>query len=236
MTIISHQGILLNSSLAVARANPNNKDRLEFFAQIAYPPEATEELVALMTSVTNGAPLGNFYKPVQPNGERRNKTTGAAAPIPGIPADWLIVRMTAAPTYAPAVVDIDGTVITGDTSRINSVFYPGKRVMVDCYAKAHTHKAGASIYVNITGIIAQGDGERLAIGSNPIGALQQYAKPGATNAALPGTNAQSNATAPQGSPFGGGNAAAATTATTAQSTNPFAQAAPAASANPFAAQ
>lgn len=243
MAVIEHQGILLSHALAAPRRNPNKKERIEYHASVAFPPEAQADLIGLLQSVTNGAPLSNFYLPVQRNDARKDSRTGQPNPIPGIPSDWLILRTSSSQSYAPACVNIDGTVLT-DAAQVSAAFYPGKKVMIDVYVKAVLgHAKGNSIYANLSGIIAQADGERLAIGRNTVGALQKYATPGAVSQAAPRTNAQTVATGPAGAanPF---NAApqtetgfpGATTAGTqpAQQANPFAQAASAASGNPFA--
>lgn len=243
MAVIQHQAILLDHSLAVARPNPNKKERVEHYANIAFPPAAQADILAALNAVANGIPLSNLHLPVQQNAHRKNQK-GVSTTVAGIPGDWLIMRVSTSPEYPPACVDADGTVITVP-QQINAVFYAGRKIMADVWFKLSApHQKGQTIFANIGGVIAQADGERLAIGRNPVGDLQRYAVPGAASTSAPGANAQTNATPPQANPFGGAAQPqthiqdnlgyAGDAGGPAKGDNPFAQAAGAASANPFA--
>ena len=234
MPVIQHQGILLDNTLAVARPNPNKRERIEHYANIAFPPAAGPEIQALLSAAANGVNLGNLYLPVVQNGARKNQK-GQSTTVAGIPDDWLIMRVSTSPEYPPARVDADGTVLTNPAD-VSRAFYAGRNVIADVWFKLSApHQKGQSIFANIAGVIAQANGQRLAIGRDTIGDLQRYAQPGAATQTVPGANAQTQAVAPQANPFG-----AATQQQSAQvqapatKADPFVQAAGAASANPFA--
>lgn len=223
MAITDHIAILAHSAL-VAKVKNKNNDRMEFYAVLAFPPSAANDLMSVFTDRTNGAPLGNFKISVSTNAQSKK-------PIAGVPGDWFVVR--SATQYAPFLSDVQGVQLDQDDvaqhGTIRQTFYAGKRVRASISAWSWVNKTGEhGLSLNLHGIMDAGvEGERLAIGNSAANAFAQHAKPNAQGAAdvLSNTPAAAPATA---NPFGGPQTAAASSA------NPFQQAAPAASTNPFA--
>jgi Protein of unknown function (DUF2815) len=224
MAITDHIAILAHSSLDVPRVNRLNPQKpASFYAQIAFPPSAASELAALAQAVAPGGNLAGLEVGVKTNG-------ALAKPLPGIPADWFVVRSST--QFAPYVADGAGNQLDQNNpathGMIKTQFYAGKKVRAALSAFAWTYAATGKrgISFNLNGVMAADEGERLNIGAGVVvNAFQQYADPSkaASNVVVPGANAQTVAATPAGNPFG--------TQTAAQ---PAAQ--PAASANPFAQQ
>jgi hypothetical protein len=212
--------ILAQSALATPVTNKIKASQpLEFYARIAFPPEAIAALMEMVQAAA-GAAFGGLHPDVQ-HGITTNAT--ATKPIPGIPGDWLLVRV--ASQYAPYVADAAGKqlpqVDPAAQGVIKTTFYPGKRVRAAISAFTWTHKTGGrGISYNLDGIMATAtDSDRLNIGTGVVAnVFQQFAQ---AQAAAP-TFAQAQAAPAQVAAF------AAPTA------NPFGAAAPADSANPFA--
>jgi len=232
MAITDHVAILAHSSLDAPRVNRLNPQKpASFYAQIAFPPSAAGELQALAAAVAPGGNLAGLEIGVKTNGS-------LAKPLPGIPADWFVVRSST--QFAPYVADGAGNQLDQSNpashGTIKTQFYAGKKVRAALSAFAWTYAATGrrGISFNLQGIMAADEGERLNIGGGAIvNAFQQYADPskaaGSTQA--PGANAPLAPQAPAGNPFATQQAQAAAPAASA---NPFAQAAPASNANPFA--
>lgn len=238
MPVIQHKAIILRNTLPAPRANPNKKEKIEYYAELAYPPSAVADIHAMLLETAAGVPLNKLHLPVVKNSAKADKH-GTSTTVAGIPGDWLIMRVSTTPEYPPVRADADGVELTnpGDVAR---VFYAGREVIADVTFKLSApHQQGQSIWANLWGVIAQAEGQRMAIGNDTRGALARYATPGAASGAAPGANAQSVSQGPAGDPFGGGAAqqgqqSAPQQQAPQQSADPFAQSGAAAtSANPF---
>lgn len=230
MALDQHVAILAHSSLDVPRINRLNPQKpASFYAQIAFPPAAGADLQALAAAVAPGGSFAGLEVGVKTNGQ-------LAKPLPGIPADWFVIRSST--QFAPYVADGAGNHLDQNNlanhGLIKSTFYAGKKVRAALSAFFWTYPATGKrgISFNLQGLMASDDGERLNIGSGVVvNAFAQYADPSkaASITAAPGANAQTVATPNAGNPFGASS--------TVQQSTPVAQtAAPAASANPFAQQ
>lgn len=223
MALIDHTAILLGHSLDVARLN-KNKTRSDFYAQVALPPAAVNDVAALVAEAYPGVQLASITVNFKPNAQQDK-------PFPGVPGDWYILRL--AGQFAPELYAADGmTVIPNAGAR--AAFYAGMRVRVHSSAWAWKNefgKAGASF--NLHGMMDAGQGgERLAIGGGGSAAVfAAHGNPNAVVATAVHTNVVTPAQA--GSPFGAQTTPAqANTGAPATSANPFAQQAQTA-ANPF---
>lgn len=241
MAITDHVAILAHSSLDAPRVNRLNPEKpASFYAQIAFPPSAGADLQALAAAVAPGGNLAGLEIGVKTNGS-------LAKPLPGIPADWFVVRSST--QFAPYVADGAGNQLDqsnpANHATIKTHFYAGKKVRgaLSAYSWEHPATRRRGISFNLQGVMAADEGERLNIGAGVVvNAFQQYADPSkaAAATAVPSANAQAAAAAPAGNPFGQSSVSSPTNpltsapvATTQQSANPFAQATPA-GANPFA--
>lgn len=237
MDITSHVAILAHSSLDVPRINKLNPQKpAAFFAQLAFPPSAGADLQALAAAV---APGGNFA-----GMEVGVKTNGSLAkPLPGVPADWFVVRTST--QYAPYVADGAGMQLDqgnpANHATIKTQFYAGKKVRaaISAFAWQHAATGRRGISFNLNGIMACEDGDRLNIGQGvTVNAFQKYADPAkATTATAANPFAAATAQAGQSAGAVAGTAANAMgSAAPAVQGNPFAAAGSAQSANPFAQQ
>jgi hypothetical protein len=182
-SIMDCVGILTNFSIAAPQRNKNKIDRktgtnrMEYYAVVAFPPEAGPVLHALVSECATQN-FGGLHPDVQ-HTVRRNDApnrNGVVNMIPGVPADWLMVR--AASEYAPYVADEAGAQLSGDAMR--AVFYPGKRVRVSISCYKWIRDTGRGVNFNLDGIMAASDGERLNIGSGQTAnAFSRYANPNA---------------------------------------------------------
>lgn len=234
MAIADHVATLLYSSLDQARPNKNKVDKttgthpMEFYALVAFPPSAQNDLVELAQSRAAGGSLTGVAVGVKTN-------ASTDKPIPGIPGDWLIVR--AATQYAPQVLNRAGKTLErpADEATIKSGFYPGREVRVLISPFAWDYKGKKGISFNLDGIMDAGDGTRLNIGAEAqvANAFGKYADASAPDQTGKASNGQDN-------PFGNAVAGTATTAVVADGTvgaptsnsNPFQQSA-AGTGNPF---
>jgi hypothetical protein len=213
MAITDHIAILTHSALA--QAVPNRKkvgNPLQFYAVLAFPPAAQDDLAAVLKSVAPGGSLAGIDIRVP-----RNANT--AKPIPGVPGDWFVIR--AASQFAPYLADETGAQLDQQAQQaaIRSKFYAGKKVRAALSAYFWPNEGGG-ISFNLDGVMSVADGERLAIGNNDVaGTFGKYADPNA---------GQVNHSEPaKHDPFAGKPATG--------SADPFAQAAkPATGSNPFA--
>lgn len=226
MALTDHIAILTHHALA--QATPNQKKAgkpLEFYGLIAFPPAAQNDLAAVASSVTNGAPLANFEIGISTNAQ-------AKKPIVGIPGDWFVVR--AATQFAPYIADAAGNQLDqsnpAHVAQIRSTFFAGKKVRAALTAFSWIYDGRHGISFNLSGVMDAGeDSSRLAIGNGEmLNAFQKHANP---NAVTTTVNTVPGAAA-AGNPFGG-QQQAQQTAAPAASANPFAQPAQTAS-NPFA--
>jgi hypothetical protein len=215
-----HIAILTHHSLDIAVKNKlKAADKApEFYGLIAFPPAAANDLMAVTQAAAGSEPLSNFEIGIKTNAQQKT-------PIPGIPADWFVVR--AATQFAPYVADATGSQLEQGNpehvSRIKSEFYAGKRVRAAITGYPWNFKGKRGISYNLAGVMDAGQaGERLAIGNGDVvNAFQKFAQP--------------TAPAVTASPFGATATAPVATAAPAASANPFAQSAPAAQTNnPFA--
>lgn len=223
MSLDSHIAILTHSSLA--EATPNKKkvgNPLQFYAKIAFPPEAGADLAQLAKDVAPGGSLSGVQVGVKTN-------AASDTPIPGIPGDWFIVR--AATQYAPAVIARNGQRLDQETHKaaIKAAFYPGRRIRAILSAFTWTYDKKNGVSFNLVGVMDAGDGERMNIGTEAIvgNTFAQYADASAPDQTGKASNGQDN-------PFG--NAAPATAAAepaSASNANPFQQTT-ASAGNPFA--
>jgi hypothetical protein len=218
MALTDHIAILTHHALAAATPNKLKQGNpMEFYGLIAFPPEAGADLQAVAEVAANGAPLGNFEI-----GINRNNTAKA---IPGIPADWFVVR--GATQFAPYVADATGKQLEqtdpAAANVIKSTFYAGKKVRVALTAFPWNFKGKKGISFNLSGVMDAGEqGERLAIGNGEVvNAFQKYASPNAAPAAA------GNAFAAPATPSEPANVVP-------PSDNPFTQTVAAGNANPFA--
>jgi len=215
MALTDHVAILLGHALDVPRLN-KKKTRSDYYAQIALPPTAVNDVAALVGAAYPGVPLASIDVNFKTNAQQDK-------PFPGVPADWYILRL--ASQITPELYAADGSVIPNPEAR--GRFFAGMKVRVHSSAWAWKNefgKSGASF--NLLGVMDAGvGGDRLQIGtSGSAAAFANYANP---NAAPAATGQQ---TAPAGNPFGGQQT---TAGAPAQGANPFAQQA-AGNANPFA--
>ncbi|HEY2023159.1 ssDNA-binding protein [Paraburkholderia sp.] len=233
--ITSHVAILAHSSLDVPSINKLNPAKpAAFYAQIAFPPRAGQDLQAIAAAV---APGGNFA-----GMEVGVKTNGSLAkPLPGVPADWFVVRTST--RYAPYVADAAGAQLDQSTphgaAAIKTQFYAGKKVRAALSALAWAHPATGrkGISFNLNGIMASEDGERLNIGAGvTVNAFAKYADPSKAAPVAASANPFGAAGAPaaQSAPAGVATDQNATAFAQPAAANPFAAGAAQASANPFA--
>lgn len=238
MSLDNHVAIITHSSLAAATINKLNPSKpAEFFAQLAFPPEAGADLQALCLQAAGGQPLQNFNIGVATNESKGQKQ------LPGIPGNYLVVR--ASTQYAPYVAAADGSQLDQSNPQhaqvIKTAFYAGRKVRAILSAYAWNFGGKQGISFNLNGIMDAGEeGERLNIGQDAtVNAFATHAKPGATtgNVAAMNANAETRP-ANNANPFAQGGQAAqnaiADGAAKAAGGNPFAQA-PAAGSNPFGA-
>jgi hypothetical protein len=217
LMISDHIAILLHSSLDQARVNRLKPTApASYFVQIAFPPAATQDLHALISSVVPGGDASRVSVSVHEN-QRMKK------PFPGVPADWLIVR--ASTQYAPAVLAADGATIT-DNATIRATFYAGRFVRVALSAFAWTSPQGVhGASFNVMGVMDSGENARLAIGNTAMIDLQAHAKPAAPQAlqAPQPINPFAQSTPQTTNPFASHAASNPFAQSTAQPVNPFAQ-------------
>lgn len=222
MSIADHVGILLHSSLdkAVLNKANKNKEKYEFYANVALPPTAQNDLAAAMKEVAPDGRLQGLRLTVEPNGNK-------AKPHAGIPDDWLILRLSSGPDFPPDLFVESGAKIAAlsiNGSQIRTEFYSGQRVRVNGYPFAwnHTESGSRGISWNLSGVMAAGGGERRAVNSGEPSesAFAKYRD------AAPSPTSERNAEA-----FAVGRVAD-DTAHAAKSENPFA-AGGGRSANPF---
>lgn len=235
MSLDNHIAIITHSSLAAAVTNKLNPTKpAEFFAQLAFPPEAGGELQTLCLIAACGQPLTNFQIGVTTNEAKGQKQ------LPGVPGNYLVVR--AATQYAPYIAAADGSQLDQANPQhaqvIKTAFYAGRKVRAALSAYAWNFGGKQGISFNLNGVMDAGEeGERLNIGQGAtVNAFAAHAKPGAVtgNVAAMNANAETRP-ANNANPFaaaGGNVQPAAAPAASVQGANPFAQAAPA-GANPF---
>lgn len=216
MAITDHIAILTHSALAQPVVNQKKATKpSEYYAVLAFPPAASDDLQAVLKSVAPGGSLNGLRISV-----RRNSQLDK--PIPGVPADWFIIR--GATRFPPYLADEAG-VQMDQAAHVNDIrvkFYPGKRVRAALSAY-HWANDGGGLSFNLNGVMAVSDGERLAIGNTAANAFAGYVDPNA--AAAPAIN---------NSPFGGAPVGQSTPASVPTGGDPFQQTAKPAAANPFA--
>lgn len=232
MALDQHVAILAHSSLDVPRVNRLNPAKpASFYAQIAFPPAAVADLQALAAAVAPGGNFAGLEVGVKTNAQ-------LAKPLPGIPADWFVIRTST--QFAPYVADGAGNHMDQNSPAnhglIKSTFYAGKKVRAALSAFFWTYPATGrrGISFNLQGLMASDDGERLNIGAGVVvNAFAQYADPTkvAGSQPIPGASAQTVALPNTGNPFGAQEPTLVQT--TEVSANPFAQTAPTSTANPF---
>ena len=215
MAIDSHIAILTHHALAAPQVNQKKASKpSEFYAVIAFPPAAADDLQAELKRVAPGGSLNGLRISVRRNAQIEK-------PIPGVPADWFIIR--AASKFPPYLADERGTQLAQDTQQtdIRTKFYAGKRVRVALSAY-HWPNDGGGLSFNLNGVMAVSDGERLNIGNTAAGTFAAYAE------RVPAESATS--------PFGNAASAATTGAGigSVAATDPFHQTAKPAGVNPFA--
>ena len=222
MSISDHIAILTHAALAVPVPNKLKPAQpLEYYAVIAYPPTAANDLQAIALNAAS-AMFGGLNGVAV--GVKRNQDFDK--PLPGVPGEWFIVR--AASKFAPEIYAADGVQLLQSTpdgqARIRQEFFAGKRVRVNLTAYAWTYgKDKKGVSFNLPGLMDAGEGgDRLPMGNDSASAFAKHAN---ANAAPAQTIAQS--------PVAKVSAAAAAAASTAFDANPFAQVAPSPS-NPFA--
>jgi hypothetical protein len=229
MAITDHIAIL--TQFAIAFAVPNKKKPTappQFYAVIAFPPSAMNDLLALATDAAT--PVFGSLRPGLSVGVKVH--SAIAKPFPGIPADWFIVR--AASNYGPDIFNARGEqLIREDLAGMNEIkktFYAGKRVRASISGWAWTTEGGGVAF-NLHGIMDAGEGgDRLAIGGpDTAGSFAKHANPNAPAAqTVTQSPVAAQPAAAAANPFGGAQAGASGAQGGA---NPFAQ--PNGSGNPF---
>ncbi len=166
---------LLAHSLSRPQVNKLKASKpLEYYANLAFPPEAMGTLLELITTVTGTQSLEKLTLAVQRNSQKKK-------PVEGIPGDWLIVR--GASQYAPSLYDIDGTNLTDDLddfeTKIRKIFYAGKGVRSILNPFYWAHPSGENgVSFNINGLMAANDAPRLNIGDGATAnAFAKFATP-----------------------------------------------------------
>ena len=210
--LTDHVAILLHHSLDQARKNRLNPDKpATFFAQVAFPPSAGQDLHALVAAQAPGGQLAGLEIAVHVHSSLKK-------PIPGVPADYLIVRSSS--QYAPTVMDQGGQQLQGEA--IKGVFYAGRRIRAALSAFPWSHQTGRKgVSFNLMGVMDAGAGDRLAIGDGVVvNEFQKYAQAGAGAGA---GNPFGGASSPEAASTAAGNPFANTGAATSQPPNPFAQ-------------
>ena len=180
MSITNHVGTLLYSALAKPQPNKTNPAKIEFFATVAFPPSAGADLAAAMTAVTPNGTLAGQRLTVEANVKK-------AKPHAGIPDDWLIVRFTSGPDYAPELFTQTGDRILANpvnSTEIASRFYAGQQVRVNGYPFhwKHTGSGSQGVSWNLSGLMEVGGGERRAGGNDSESAFAAYVDPNAAPA------------------------------------------------------
>jgi hypothetical protein len=212
MAISDHVAILTHHALAAAQ--PNRKkagNPLQFYALLAFAPDAANDLQAIAKQVAPGGSLNGLKV-----GVRRNSQLDK--PVPGVPADWFIIR--AATQFPPYLADEGGNQLdqATHTADIRVKFYAGKKVRAALSAYYWPNEGGG-ISFNLDGVMAVSDGERLNIGNTAANAFAGYADMNVVK--------QEPAASPSGSAATG-----ASSGSTAA--DPFQQSTKPATANPFA--
>lgn len=173
--LIDYVGILTQHAIAAPRPNTKKNNALQFFALLAYPPEAFTALASLIGSAIGGdMDIRKIDHRVSPNSAR-------SEPLPGIPADWLVFRAYTGGNYPPLIFDAQGKQltpartldsVTGETSNdtdkalIQSLFYPGKPVRADVRVFPWVQDGKRGVSFTLKGIMATTQTpERLPIGA-----------------------------------------------------------------------
>lgn len=176
MSIADHIAIYLMGSLDQPKAGKAKPDRPEYWGQFAFPPEAAGDLMAACTAAApNGSTNGLQLAP---------KLHGKLAPdkkFPGIPDDWLIVRMGTGPDYPPDLFLVNGQKISAlpiNGGAIRTDFYSGQKVRVNTYGYYYPPTGGGSagISFNLSGLMAVGGGERRSAGEGGEPSESAFAK------------------------------------------------------------
>jgi hypothetical protein len=214
MAIADHVAILTHHALATAQ--PNRKKAgspMQFYSVLAFPPTAADDLVALTKGVAPGGSLAGLKVSV-----RRNQQLDK--PIPGVPADWFIIR--ASTQFPPYLADEGGNQLSQDSqqSDIRVKFYAGKKVRAAISAYYWPNEGGG-VSFNLDGVMAVGDGERLSIGNTAIAtAFAGYVDPNAVAAAPSDHSSAGDAGVP--AKANGGDPFQQVTKSAAAAVNPFA--------------
>lgn len=189
MSIMDHVAILAHSSLDQPRVNALNPEKpASFFAQLAFPPTAGEELQALIATVSDSKNIAGLEVGAKLN-------SSLAKPLPGVPSDWIVVR--ASTQFAPYIADEHSTKLDQNDAElrktIKTTFYAGKRVRaaLSAYSWSHQKTGRRGVSFNLQGVMAAEDGERLNIGEGVMmNAFQKYAVDGGAVTTPPQTATQ----------------------------------------------
>lgn len=169
MALTDHIAILTHAALAEPVVNKKKASKpSEFYALIAFPPAAGNDLADLAKQVAPGGNLAGLSMNVKPNSKQ-------SKPIPGVPDDWFIVR--AATQFAPYIADAHGRQMdqSTDAAAIRTKFYAGKKIRAALTAFAWNYDGKPGVSYNLSGVMEAGDGERLAIGNSAGAAFEKYA-------------------------------------------------------------
>lgn len=163
MSIQDHVAILLHSSLAQARPNKANPDKIEFYANVALPPSAAGDLAEQMKQEAPNGKLQGLRLTIEAN-SRKSK------PHPGIPDDWLILRLSSGQDYAPELYTEGGQKLAAlpiNGGQIRGEFFAGQKVRLNGYPFywSHAISGATGISWNLSGVMAVGGGERRGGGS-----------------------------------------------------------------------
>lgn len=162
MSIADHVAILLHSSLDQPRVNKINKNKVEFYANVAFPPTAANDLAEAMKEVAPNNSLNGQRLTIEANGKK-------AKPHAGIPADWLILRLSSGPDFSPDLFGTNGQKIPAlplHSGEIRTEFFSGQRIRVNGYPFhwKHAESGAQGVSWNLSGVMAEGGGERRAGG------------------------------------------------------------------------
>lgn len=222
MAIQDHVAILLSGSLDRPAANKKKPHAApRYYVRLAMPPEAGADLGAAMAQV---APGGNWQATshnIRPNSQVKN-------PYPGIPADWLIIKLDT--QFPVPVYGEDSRLIPAsaeNSALIRTQFYSGQKVRVEGAPYTWLNDGEQGISWNLYGVLAVGGGERRGGGDG----FSQYRNTSQPAVGAFGSNAPAQQPAPQetlgatSTHTGGSN--------TTSGGNPFQQSNAGASGSPF---
>lgn len=169
MAFEDHVGILLSGAFDRPQKNKYKpQDDPEYYALVALPPSASEDLQAVMASINGN--WANMTHPIKSNGKLEK-------PHPGIDPDWLVFRLQS--QFVPEIRDSNGAELVPtaeNAAYIRSQLFSGARVRVRGTVKEWEFSGKRGIKFYLGGVMAVGGGDRRATGS---GSFDKYVPEGA---------------------------------------------------------